>query len=171
MELTFRRCTTKDLMELISISRSTYYNSFIADNTAENMKLYLDSTFSKSNLTLELEDSESEFHFAYLMDVLVGYFKINWGDAQKDIKDKDAVEIERLYVMKEFQRKHLGQKMLEKIIEIAKNKNANYIWLGVWENNIKAIRFYEKNGFEKFGEHDFTLGREKQIDHLMKLRF
>ena len=103
------------------------------------------------------------------MEVVVGYFKLNWGDAQKDIHDENAVEIERIYVLKEFQRKRIGQQMLAKTIELAKDKGAEYIWLGVWEKNIKAIRFYEKHGFEKFGEHVFMLGNDKQTDHLMKL--
>ncbi len=170
MTLTFRLCDNNDLMELISISRSTYYNSFAADNSPENMTLYLDAAFNKSNLTEELKNKKSNFYFVYLMDVVVGYFKINWGNAQTQINDKDTIEIERIYVLKEFQRKHLGQKMLAKIIEIAKSKKAKYIWLGVWEKNIKAIRFYEKNGFKKYGEHDFLLGKEKQNDHLMKLK-
>ena len=169
MDLRFRLCEPKDLMELVSISRSTYYNSFIKDNTPENMQIYLDSAFSKSQLSEELANPESEFYFAYLMDVVVGYFKINWGRAQKDLKEDHAVEIERIYVLKEFQRKKLGKKMLEKVIEIAKQKGANYIWLGVWEKNIQAIRFYERNGFERFGEHDFMLGLEKQKDYLMRL--
>ncbi len=169
MKLGFKPCDQNDIMELVSISRSTYFNAFIADNSAENMRLYLDSAFSKSALDEDLKNKESEFHFAYLMDVVVGYFKINWGEAQKDIKDKDGFEIERIYVLKEFQRKKLGQEMLEKTIEIAKSKNVKHVWLGVWEKNIKAIRFYERNSFERFGEHDFMLGEEKQTDHLMKL--
>jgi len=169
MKLTFKRCDQNDLMELMSISRSTYFNAFIAENSAENMRMYLDFAFSKSTLNDVLKNKESEFYFAYLMDVVVGYFKINWGDAQKDLKEKDGFEIERIYVLKEFQRKKLGQQMLDKIIEIAKGRNLKYIWLGVWEKNIKAIRFYERNGFERFGEHDFMLGEEKQTDHLMKV--
>lgn len=168
MKLSFRLCEQKDLMELLSISRSTYYNAFVADNTAENMQMYLDTAFTKNNLARELYNPESDFYFACLMDVVVGYFKINWGNAQKDIKDPEAMEIERIYVLKEFQRKKLGKQMLGKVIEIAKEKGIKYIWLGVWEKNIKAIRFYEKNGFIRFGEHDFMLGLEKQTDYLMK---
>lgn len=169
MKLTFKRCGNENLMELVSISRSTFYNSFIADNTRENMELYLDTAFTKATLAADLENPGSEFYFAYLMDVVVGYFKINEAAAQKNIKDETSLEIERIYVLKEFQRKKLGQKMLEKVIEIARNKGSKYIWLGVWEKNISAIRFYERNGFEKFGTRDFTLGNEKQTDNLMKL--
>ena len=169
MKLTYKRCEKEDLKDLVSISRSTYYDAFIADNSAENMKLYLDLAFSKDNLSSELKNEESEFYFAYLMDVIVGYFKINWGKAQKEIKDKDAVEIERIYVLREFRRKKLGQEMLEKAIDLAKSKGAKYIWLGVWEKNIKAIRFYERNNFKQFGSHNFKLGNDIQTDILMKL--
>ncbi len=168
MKLTFKQCKKEDLKELMSIARSTYYDAFIAENSAENMKLYLDFAFDKEKLSTELENEETEFYFAYLMDELVGYFKINWEKTQDNINDKEAVEVERIYVMREFQRKKLGQQMLEKTIELSKSKGAQYIWLGVWEKNIKAIRFYERNGFEKFGEHDFMLGNEKQNDILMK---
>ena len=102
MKLTFKRCDQNDLRELVSISRNTYFNAFIADNSPENMQLYLDSAFSKSVLADDLKNKESDFYFAFHMDVVVGYFKINWGKAQKDMNDKDGFEIERIYVLKEF---------------------------------------------------------------------
>ena len=168
MKLTFKRCEQTDLKELVSISRSTYYHSFIADNSQENMKLYLDAAFSNDTLSSEIANKNSVFYFAYLMGVVVGYFKLNWGDAQKDVHDDKAVEIERIYVLKEFQRKRLGQQMLEKAIDLSRDRNAEFIWLGVWERNIKAIRFYERNGFKTFGDHIFMLGNDEQRDILMK---
>lgn len=169
MELTFRPCGKNDLKELLSVARSTFYHAFIADNTPENMRLYLDNTFNVNTFSEDLELENTEFHFAYLMDnVLAGYFKLNRSDAQKGINDPEAIQLERLYVLKEFQRKKLGQQMLEKILEIARASGAKYIWLGVWEKNIPAIRFYERNGFVKFDEKEFIMGTEKQTDHLMK---
>lgn len=169
MQLSFKLCTTSDLERLVDISRITYYDSFRADNSAENMKEYLDSSFGKSKLAKELKNKDSEFYFAYSGDSIIGYFKINSGQAQTDIRDKSAIELERFYVHKEFQGINLGQKLIDKAIEIAKSKDAEYIWLGVWEKNIRAIRFYKKNGFVKFGEHAFMMGKDKQTDHLMKL--
>jgi diamine N-acetyltransferase len=169
MELTFRPCSKKDLKELVSVARSTFYHAFIADNTPENMRLYLDTTFNNTTISEELKLENTQFHFAYLMDnVLAGYFKLNRGDAQKGINDPEAIQLERLYVLKEFQRKKLGQQKLEKILDIARASGAKYIWLGVWEKNIPAIRFYERNGFVKFNDQEFMMGNEKQTDHLMK---
>ena len=60
--------------------------------------------------------------------------------------------------------------LYDKAIEIAKEKDAEYVWLGVWEENSRAIRFYKKNGFVEFDKHIFKLGDDEQTDVMMKLR-
>lgn len=59
--------------------------------------------------------------------------------------------------------------MIQKTIEIGIENNLDYIWLGVWEHNVDAIKFYEKQGFKKFDTHIFKLGDDEQTDNLMKL--
>ncbi len=61
-----------------------------------------------------------------------------------------------------------GQLLLEKALEIAAENHINYIWLGVWEKNPRAIRFYEKNGFIQFDTHIFMVGNDPQTDVMMK---
>lgn len=79
------------------------------------------------------------------------------------------MEVGRIYVLKEFHRKKAGQMLYEKAIKIAKEKNVDYVWLSVWEENSRAIRFYEKNGFVAFDKHILKLGNEEQTDIMMKL--
>ena len=79
------------------------------------------------------------------------------------------IELERIYVKRTFQGNQVGHWMLNHIKYIATKKKKNYLWLGVWEKNVNAIRFYEKNGFIKFGEHPYYIGSDKQMDWLMKL--
>ncbi|MEX1301581.1 MAG: GNAT family N-acetyltransferase, partial [Desulfotignum sp.] len=90
------------------------------------------------------------------------------GTSQTESKAENTLEIERIYVLKEFHGKTVGQQLYEKAMEIAKEKSVTYVWLGVWEKNSKAIRFYEKNGFKAFDTHIFRLGNDKQTDILMK---
>ena len=99
---------------------------------------------------------------------MVGYLKINFGTAQSDIEDDSALELERIYVSKEFQGRQIGSQTLTKVLELAKNQNKQYVWLGVWEQNQGAIRFYERYGFIKFGEHPYYIGSDKQTDWLMR---
>jgi ribosomal protein S18 acetylase RimI-like enzyme len=95
--------------------------------------------------------------------------KLNEGGAQTELQKEDSFEIERIYVLSDFQGKGIGRQLLEKAIQMAMEKKASYIWLGVWEENKSAIQFYKKNGFIAFDEHYFMVGDDKQTDIMMKL--
>ncbi len=161
--------TIDHLPRLREIGIQTFAETFSAVNTAENMRKYLDKGFSVAKLTAELNDRNSFFYLALTGEKPVGYLKLNTGASQTDLKDERALEIERIYVLKEFHGKKVGQLLYDKAIEAARTKNLDYVWLGVWEKNPRAIRFYEKNGFEAFDKHIFYLGDDAQTDILMKL--
>ena len=132
------------------------------------MNKYLYQQLSLEQLTTELQDPNAEFYFAMIDHKAVGYLKINFGPSQTELKDDKAVEIERIYVLKEYLGKNVGQALYNKAIQVAQQKGAEYIWLGVWEKNARAIAFYKKNGFVEFNKHTFTLGTDKQTDLMMK---
>ena len=159
----------QDIEKLQKIGRQTFFETFSESNSEENMQKYLDEGFSIEKLTTELTDTNAEFYFAVLDEEVIGYLKLNFGDSQTELKDNKALEIERIYVSKEFHGKSVGQLLYDKAIEVAKQKNANYVWLGVWEENPRAISFYKKNGFVEFDKHIFKLGNDEQIDIMMKL--
>ena len=168
-DIKITRVTLSDISPLQHISIQTFTETFSAGNTEENLKKYLADNFSIEKLTAELNDRNAEFYFAKLQHKIIGYIKLNSGQSQTEIKDDNAVEIERIYVMKEFYGKNVGQILYEKAIEVARVKNADYIWLGVWEENPRAIQFYKKNGFAEFDKHIFILGNDEQTDIMMKL--
>jgi ribosomal protein S18 acetylase RimI-like enzyme len=100
---------------------------------------------------------------------IIGYLKINFGKAQTELMDSNAAEIERIYVLKQFQGKKVGHLLLEKAMGIAHKMKVKYLWLGVWEKNIGAIGFYRKHGFKEYDKHIFKLGDDNQTDILMKV--
>lgn len=164
-----KKIELSEIQKLQKIGRETFYETFAGDNSEENMAAYLDEKFSIDKLTAELTNPDSEFYFAHLDDQILGYLKVNFGKAQTELKDKKALEIERIYVLKEFHGLKVGQILYDKALQIAKNLNLNYIWLGVWEENHRALHFYKKNGFIEFDKHVFKLGDDEQTDLLMKL--
>lgn len=155
--------------KLQAISKQTFYETFAPVNTEENMKRYMEESFSIEKLTEELKNPNSSFYFAVLNGEEIGYLKLNTGASQTELKDNTAVEIERIYVVQEYHGKKVGQILYEKAIQVATTLNAEYIWLGVWEENTRAIRFYEKNGFVPFDKHIFKLGDDIQTDIMMRL--
>lgn len=134
------------------------------------MQKYLEEGFTFEKLTSELLSPNSKFYFASFENKVIGYLKLNFGQSQTELKDDKALEIERIYVLNEYHGKKVGQILYDKAIEIAKHKKADYIWLGVWEENPRAINFYKKNGFKEFDKHIFKLGEDEQTDIMMKLK-
>jgi len=158
-----------EVEQLQSLSRQTFSETFSGSNSKENMDKYLNENLSIEKLSEELNNESSYFFFIKDGERNIGYLKLNMGPAQTDIKDVNSLEIERIYVIKEYQGKKVGQQLYEKSIQVAKEKSLKYIWLGVWQENPKAIQFYTKNGFEVFDKHVFVLGDEKQTDLMMRL--
>lgn len=165
----FRKISAVDIIELQNISRATFRDTFAEHNTEEDLNQYLDEQLSFNKLSEELNNPHSSFYFASENEKLVGYLKLNCSTAQTELIDEKAFEIERIYILKEYFGKGLGQFLLNNAIKIGKEMSPTYIWLGVWEKNSRAIRFYEKNGFKVFSSHLFTLGNDVQTDLLMKL--
>ena len=166
--LIFKRCTVADLDQLIHVSKSTFADAFEKLNTPEDFKLYTDKAFNKSQIQKELVNPNSHFYFVYLENNLAGYFKINFNEAQNEQFNVPTIELERIYVVKDFQNKNIGNNILKEVLSIAQNHNTVFIWLGVWEENKKAIAFYKRHGFVVFGSHDFMLGTDLQTDILMR---
>lgn len=164
-----KKVTIVDIGKLQNIGRQTFYETFAEANTEEDMQNYLNENFSATKLEAELINPDSEFYFATINKKVVGYLKINFGQAQTELKGNNALEIERIYVLKEFHGKQVGQILYNKALKVAKQHNFDILWLGVWEENFRAIRFYRKNGFVEFDKHIFKLGNDEQIDIMMKL--
>ncbi|SDC21601.1 GNAT family N-acetyltransferase [Pedobacter soli] len=166
--ITIQQIGPSAILTLQIISRQIFLEAF-ADTTSEaNMQAYLDSSFSYDKLLAELENPGSKFYFALSEENVVGYLKLNTGDAQTEQELEDALEIERIYVLAAYHGQKVGQALLNKAFEVAEELQYKNIWLGVWENNQRAIRFYTKAGFEVFNSHIFRLGDDEQTDLMMK---
>jgi len=168
-EIELPRVTLTGIKKLQNIGRETFFETFYGETSEEIMAKYLKESFSLKKLAGEINDKNSEFYFALSGESIIGYLKLNFGQSQTVIKDDKAVEIERIYVLKSHQGKNVGQVLYEKALQIARQKNAEYIWLGVWEKNHRAINFYKKNGFVEHDKHIFRLGDDEQTDIIMKL--
>ena len=160
--------TLSDWPVLQDVSRRTFHESFAYVNTEADMKDYLSVNLGEERLMSEIANPNSQFYFAKLDEKVMGYLKVNFTGAQTEINDGVSLEIERIYLLREFQGKGHGQALYNFAIELAKERQLTYVWLAVWEKNFGAIRFYERNGLMPFGKHAFFVGQDEQTDILMK---
>lgn len=167
MDIKIRLLQQKESVKLAEMGRSTFLASFGDQNNPEDMEAYLSENFSIERIASEVSNENSTFYFAEHNSEVVGYLKINFEDAQtEDLPN--ALEIERIYILSNFQGKKIGQLLMDWVIQIARSKKLDTVWLGVWDQNKEAIRFYERNGFETFDTHRFMLGKDQQTDVLMR---
>ena len=158
-----------DLLALQEISRQTFFDTFGAVNSDEDMNRYFEVNLSLNQLTEELNNPSTSFFFAKSNNEILAYLKLNEAKAQTEKREVPSIEIERIYVRKEYQNRGVGQFLLDFSFQLTKDKKMKLIWLGVWEHNVSAIRFYERNQFQLFGKHSFILGSDEQTDLLMEL--
>ncbi len=168
MQPLFQKCTLLNLDQLVRISRKTFVDAFEKDNDPKDLRTYCDFAFDRNKLSQELTNPNTTFYFAYIDEHLAGYFKLNELEAQTDIKSQESIELERIYVLEGFQGQKIGKKMLNEAMNLGSRRNKAYIWLGVWEKNTDAIRFYQKHGFLKFNTYPFYIGEGRQTDWLMR---
>lgn len=166
--ITYRPAGLPDVRILQQVARQSFYESFADQNTDEDMRQYLDEHFNMAQVEAELRDPRHTFILAYAGEQVVGYTKLRDTPAPAELGNSKALEMERLYVLKAFHDQKVGALLMQQGIAYAKQHAFGVLWLGVWEHNARAIRFYERWGFETFGSHLFILGNDEQTDLLMK---
>jgi ribosomal protein S18 acetylase RimI-like enzyme len=150
------------------LATSTFYETYAIFNTKADMELYTRQHYNTSKITEEMKEPEIRYFMASYNDVPAGFAKMRNTEQPELLVNTRNIEIERIYVLRRFQKLKIGKELIEHCINSAAGLSFEVIWLGVWQQNLKALNFYEKNGFEKFGTHSFLLGEDLQTDWLMK---
>lgn len=163
-----KRVATDQVNTLQKISRKTFQDTFGSNNTGSDMEAYLDHAYGREQLLGELTEPNSLFYFAYQNAEVVGYLKLNIDEVQTEKIGPASLEIERIYVLPEYKRQGIGSQLYQVALEAAEKKQKSKIWLGVWENNEPALKFYCKLGFKQIGDHVFQLGSDAQRDLIMQ---
>ena len=165
-----RPATKDDIPALVQLGRKTFEESFSDDNNPANMAAYLEQSFNNEKLANELTESGSRYFIAEEGTEPVGYARVRLSDEVKDHLTESALELQRIYVDGAHQGKKIGVNLMKACLDYARQHKFRWLWLGVWEKNFKAQKFYRQWGFEKFGEHIFQMGDDPQTDLLMKKR-
>jgi len=163
-----RHATPADAELIADLSRQTFYESFAAFNTREDIDKFMNEQFTKAALMKEVITPGNIFLLAYIDNQVKGYARMKESENPAELGNIEAIEIARIYACTNAIGKGIGKTLMQKCIDIAKENKKQIIWLGVWQKNQRAIDFYLKWGFEIFSEHDFVLGNDVQCDWLMK---
>ena len=165
-----RQAVPEDAQLLTDLAYKTFWDAFAhhPKNAPDDLSHYMRQAFSVEQLEKELSDPDCTFIVAEKEGENAGYAKLIFGNIEPGITAERPVELARLYSHQRFLGEGVGQKLMEECFARAKEAGCDVMWLGVWEYNPRAQRFYEKNGFRVVGSHVFQLGADPQTDLLMQ---
>jgi GNAT superfamily N-acetyltransferase len=123
----------------------------------ETMQAYVDKSFSEDACRVELREPTNVFWALFYEGEPAGYFKIIYDTSHSMVPLNPVTKLERIYLLKEFYGLKLGHRLLEKAIALSQAAGDKAMWLDVWKKNDRALRFYEKEGFEPVGESQFAV--------------
>jgi diamine N-acetyltransferase len=165
-----RTAKIEDATNLAQIGWQSFHEAFAGHpkNNPVDMKNYMDEAFSTETIRRDLSAADTIYFVAEVAEKIVGYAKLKTNSREDCISGKNPLELCRLYNLREFIGKGIGKALMLQCLEFAEGNGNDIFWLGVWEFNDNAQRFYAKFGFEKCGEHIFRLGSDPQTDWLMQ---
>lgn len=169
-EILIRPATENDAKVLTDLAYTTFWDAFAhhPKNAPDDLAHYMRQAFNIEQITAELADQNSIFLIAEIDGKAAGYAKLILNSFEEGITAARPIELSRLYSHQEYLGRGVGQALMDACFERAKAEDSDVMWLGVWEYNPRAQRFYEKNGFRVVGSHVFQLGDDAQTDLLMQ---
>jgi ribosomal protein S18 acetylase RimI-like enzyme len=168
--MNIRRADPTDAASLAVLAEFTFRAAFSEQNTPENMNRHCAGNFGRDLQLQEITDPMLVTWVAEDSGRLVGYSQLRLSHAVAGVTGKRPAEIKRIYVSSEWHGRSAARELMQRVLAAATDSDCDYVWLGVWEHNPRAIAFYRKFGFEVVGEHAFMLGQELQRDLIMTAR-
>lgn len=146
-----------------------YTDTFAEHNTEENLQAFFNETYTLEKFTTEFSEEGSVLYVALDDLKIIGFLRLRISHEVEDQLGKNTIELQRLYIHRDYHGSSgVSRMLMEEALAYAEANKFDWIWLGVWERNFKAQKFYAKWDFERFGEHVFQMGDDPQIDWLMK---
>jgi GNAT superfamily N-acetyltransferase len=167
MEIEIRRGTLNDASLLSELSTTTFLDTFRGTCTDEEIEEFVQKYFNKAQVYKELQDEDNFYFTAFADNIPAGYIRMKEEETDVEIiKNYKAIELKRIYVLKEYHSKKIGAALMKFALDFAAEKGYEAVWLGVWEHNLKAQSFYKKWEFTDTGAtHNFPIGNTPQMDN------
>jgi GNAT superfamily N-acetyltransferase len=162
-----RKATELDVPELVEVAVRTFRDTFAAENSAEDLELFLKRTYTIDRQTAELKNANLTTLIAEVDGVLAAYAQLRWGPCPTGVERRPALELMRFYVDRSWHGQGLAHELMTAVESEARALGAATLWLGVWERNVRAISFYRKRRFVDVGSQIFLLGNDPQSDRVM----
>lgn len=169
-EIRIRQATINDSAKLAEVGAITFYDTFHMFHSAEDMQKYISGTYNEDKVKGNLQNPSIMYYLAEQDGKAVGYLKLLLNVEIEQMKGERVMELEKIYVRKEWLGAGVGKRLMQQAIAAAVQEKCDWLFLGVWQDNHRALDFYKKFGWAICGNRQFTLGDTICDDYLLKLK-
>jgi ribosomal protein S18 acetylase RimI-like enzyme len=162
------RAAAADAKLISVLGAVTFYEAYFEQDAPADLANYIYESFELDKIRAEIGDENASFFIIYLDQHAVGYAKLREDSTVDCVNNETAIELQRIYTVERVFGKGVGERLLKHCLEIAKSKGFETLWLAVWEENRRALRFYEKHGFRRVGTSTFPYGETVGILFVME---
>jgi ribosomal protein S18 acetylase RimI-like enzyme len=168
-EITFRAAEAGDARLIATLATVTFFEAYFEQDDPPDLANYLIENFSPEVISEDLADPDSFFFIMYRGGKTVGYAKLRDKEPHPSVTSRNAIELQRIYLVERVWGSGIGDRLLDHCIEFARSRGKDVLWLGVWEENPRALRFYKKHGFERVGTLEFPYADTVGVNAVMQL--
>lgn len=167
-KIEIRTATKADAKLIRVLGAVTFFEAYFEQDDAHDLANYIHESFDLKKILSEIEDKNASFFIIYLDKHAVGYAKLRENSEAQGIKTENSIELQRIYIVERFFGKGVGEILLKYCLEVAGTRGFETIWLGVWEENKRAQKFYAKHGFKRVGELEYPYGETVGINFVLE---
>jgi ribosomal protein S18 acetylase RimI-like enzyme len=168
-EISIRCAAAEDARLVASLATVTFYEAYFEQDDPHGMADYLAESFPVAKIAAELADPSCHFFIVYRRGRAVGYAKMRDIEPHESVTSANPIELQRIYTVERVWGTDVGEALLRHCLEFARGLGKDAVWLGVWEENPRAMAFYEKHGFERVGTLEFPYGDTVGINAVMQI--
>jgi diamine N-acetyltransferase len=166
-EVEIRLAEVSDAGLLSVLGAVTFYEAYYEQDDPPDLAGYILQTYEVNRIRLELEDPGSVYFLLFFEGKAVGYAKLRLNSSVECVPNKNAVELQRIYLVERMFGRGIGDRLMGHCLSFAERNGATQLWLGVWEENRRAQKFYDKHGFYQVGTVTFPYGDTVGINWVM----
>ncbi|MEO9891128.1 GNAT family N-acetyltransferase [Aurantibacter sp.] len=158
--------------DIVIIGKQTFIESHGNSASDEDVNKFNLKTYTKEAIKVDLENEKVQYHLIYFNNKVAGFSKIELDVSNENINQLKITKLDKIYLLEEFYGHKLGPKLFDHIVTKSKRNDQKGMWLAVWIENQRAIKFYSKMGFIIVGAYDFKLSEtHSNPNHIMYLEY
>ncbi|MBI1185821.1 MAG: GNAT family N-acetyltransferase [Alphaproteobacteria bacterium] len=166
--VTYRDARAEDAAALAEISRATFLATFGHLYTIADRNAFVAETYGRKLQAAEIADPEMRHRLAFDGRDVIGFAKMGAYKLPVAAEGRRVRELHRLYVVEAAKGAGIAAALMEWTIATARGDGADALYLGVWQGNARAQRFYARYGFEIVGEYTFEVGAARDPEYVMR---